>query len=72
MIDSPHDLEVRAVRQHARWCHRNGVIFEQPSTIDVTDDAVILTNVRGVLAEFKILTRGRALRLRRVRPMRDA
>lgn len=72
MIDSLDDLEVRAVRQHVRWCHRNGVIFEQPSTIDVTDDSVILTNARGVIAEFVIIMRGRAVRLRRVRSLPDA
>jgi hypothetical protein len=61
------DLEARAVSQHARWCRQHHVIFDQPSTIEVVGDRVVLTNVRGLIAEFEIIRRGGIERLRRAR-----
>jgi hypothetical protein len=71
MFDPELNLESLALRQHARWCRRNGVTFDQPSAIDVTEDSVLLSNVRGVIANFTIVERDRVVRLRRADPCDD-
>ena len=63
-LKSNMDMFQKAIEAQYRYCHRKGLIFDQPSTTDstITDDLIVLANVRGEIARFKI---GRNNRLRR-------
>jgi hypothetical protein len=60
------DLITKATRAHAHWCRARGCIEDAPSVSDseVTDDGVVvLRNVNGVLARYRVGPSGRLRRL---------
>ncbi len=66
-----HDTDFlldRAVETHRSWCRRNGVIFDQPGSVDFDGDQVVLSNIRDEIARYEIVRRDKTETLRRVEP----
>lgn len=65
-ISPDRDLLQRAICAYARYCKANGLVFQQP-TADATllrsDGVVMLSNVRGELARYRVDAHGRLRRL---------
>jgi hypothetical protein len=48
------DVERRCLLAYRRWCEQSGAIYQEPSDIQRQGDLLILSNVRGELARFRV------------------
>jgi hypothetical protein len=48
------ELEKRALVAWKKHCTRNGFIYQIPSLVETVGKRVILSNINGVLYEYKV------------------
>jgi hypothetical protein len=55
----------KAIKHHWRWCERNGLIPNQPSSTDSerVGNTVYLRNCRGLMVRYRVSPDGRVRRL---------